>query len=224
MRLQKFLANAGITSRRKAEDLILDGAIKVNGRQINKLGIQIDENNDQVEFGGQIIKLSSSKIYLALHKPVDYISTTTNKQGKSILNLVNVKEKIYPVGRLDKDSSGLIILTNDGEFTNQITHAKYGCQKQYFVTLNQDLTPQDIKKMERGMSLSGKKLQPAKIVSAKNKSATIILNEGINRQIRRMFGSLGYTVIKLKRIKIGNLELGDLKSGQFKKIKPSDVI
>ncbi|MBN1779472.1 MAG: rRNA pseudouridine synthase [Candidatus Buchananbacteria bacterium] len=224
MRLQKFLANAGIASRRKAEELILAGKIKVNGQAVKKLGISVDEVNDQIEFNNKPVKLSTTKVYFALYKPVGYISSTTDSQGKSVVNLVKTKEKIYPVGQLDKDSSGLILLTNDGEFTNQITHAKYGCQKEYFAVLDQDLRPADIKKIERGMILASKKLQPAEIVSAQNKSVTIILSEGVNRQIRRMFGQLGYTILKLKRVKIGKLELGDLQPGNYKKIKPSDVI
>jgi pseudouridine synthase len=140
------------------------------------------------------------------------------------LELVKVKQRIYPVGRLDKDSSGLMLLTNDGEFANKIMHPRYGCHKRYFIVLDQDLKPTDIRRLEQGMTIDGKRLSPAKILMAKNKSAIISLQEGINRQIRRMLGRLGYTVIKLKRIQIGKLELGDLPEGQWKKINKEEVI
>lgn len=223
MRLQKFLAESGITSRRKAEELIIKGKIKVNGEVIKRLGTKIDEIRDQIKYNDKIVKLKSNKIYLALNKPVGYISSVSNGQGKSILNLIKIKERIYPIGRLDKDSCGLMILTNDGEMANEITHPKFGKEKEYFVVLDQDLKSEDIKKLEKGMILAGKKLKPVKILSARNKSARLILCEGVNRQVRRMLGRLGYTVVKLKRVRIGKLELKNLKEGSWKKIIPSDI-
>lgn len=224
MRLQKFLAQAGITSRRKAEELITSGKIKINNNVITKLGTTVDEVNDRIEYNGKIVKLKAEKIYLALNKPVGYISSTSNEQGKSVLSLVRTKERIFPIGRLDKDSSGLLILTNDGELANQLTHPRYGGEKEYFVVLDQDLKQTDIKKMESGLVIDGQKLQPVKVITAKNKSARLILHEGINRQIRRMLGKLGYTVIKLKRVRINKLELGDLKEGEWQKITKEEVI
>ena len=135
-----------------------------------------------------------------------------------------MKGRIYPAGRLDKDSSGLLILTNDGEFANLITHPRFGGQKEYFVVLDRDLQPKDTEKLQSGFALDGQRLKPVKIAAARNKSCRLILTEGINRQIRRMLGRLGYTVVKLKRIRIGKLELGALKEGQWKKIKKEDVI
>jgi len=224
IRLQKFLANAGVTSRRKAEELIATGKIEINGQITTALGTKIDETEDIVKFNGQVVKAATEKIYLAINKPAGYVSSASGKQGKSVLELVKMKQRIYPVGRLDKDSSGLMILTNDGEFANQLTHARYGCPKEYFVTLDQDLRPEHQKILEKGMMLAGKKLRPVKVAAAKNKSATIVLQEGVNRQIRRMLGRLGYTVVKLKRIKIGKLELGSLAAGQWQKIKKEEVI
>lgn len=223
MRLQKFLASAGITSRRQAEKLIEAGQIKVNGKITTELGTKVDEKLDTVEFKGKILKVKSLRIYIALNKPTGYICSTDRTQGKSILDLVKLKQRLYPVGRLDKDSSGLILLTNDGEFANQITHPRYQSSKEYFVVLDQDLRPEDIKKLEGGMIISGKKLQPIKVIMSKNKSARIILHEGINRQIRRMLGRLGYNVVKLKRIRIGKLELGDLKEGEWREIEREEV-
>ncbi len=224
MRLQKFLAAVGITSRRQAEKLIEAGKIKVNGKITTELGTKVDEQHDTVEFEGKLLTLKSPQFYIALNKPTGYVCSTDRTQGKSILDLVKIKQRLYPVGRLDKDSSGLILLTNDGEFANQITHPRYRSSKEYFVVLDQDLRPEDIKKLERGMIISGKKLQPIKVIMSKNKSARIILHEGINRQIRRMLGRLGYNVVKLKRIRIGKLELGDLKEGGWREIRREEVI
>ena len=225
VRLQKFLADAGIASRRKAETLIADGKVKINGAVVTKPGTLVDEHQDTVECNGVSVTLKTKKVYLAVHKPVGYISSASDGQGKSILSIIGSKERIYPVGRLDRDSCGLLILTNDGEFTNRITHARFGCEKEYFVTLDQDLAAGDIKKMERGMRLAdGTKLRGVKVMMAKNKSARLALKEGVNRQIRRMLGTLGYTVVKLKRIRIGKLELGSLKAGEWKSIRPEDVL
>jgi len=223
IRLQKFLAQAGIASRRKAEELIEAGKVKVNGKIVKKLGFKVDEIKDEIQYQGKTIRPAEEKIYIALNKPTGYICSASSEQGKSILNLVKTKERIFPVGRLDKDSSGLIILTNDGELANLITHPRHESEKEYFIVLDQDLRPEDIKKLEKGMTIAGKKLQPTKVVMSKNKSARLVLKEGINRQIRRTLGRLGYTVVKLKRIRIGKLELGDLKEGQWRKITKKDI-
>jgi len=224
MRLQKFLSQAGIASRRKAEELILAGKIKINGQVADRLGTTVDEMADEVEYLNKKIGLPGQKVYIALNKPAGYITSTASGQGKSVLDLVKMKGRIYPAGRLDKDSSGLLILTNDGEFANLITHPRFGGQKEYFVVLDRDLQPKDTEKLQSGFALDGQRLKPVKIAAARNKSCRLILTEGINRQIRRMLGRLGYTVVKLKRIRIGKLELGALKEGQWKKIKKEDVI
>lgn len=224
MRLQKFLAQAGVASRRKAEKLIEQGYVKVNGQKTTKLGTIIDPEKDIVEYRDQKIIPETKKIYIALNKPAGIISSASSDQGKSVIDLVKVKQRVYPVGRLDKDSTGLMILTNDGEFANQVIHPRFGSEKEYFVILDQDLKPEDIKKLTKGMKLGNKKISGIQVVSAKNKSARLILNEGVNRQIRRMLGKLGYTVRKLKRIRIGKLEIKNLAEGQTKNIKPQDVL
>lgn len=224
MRLQKFLASAGVASRRSSEELIEDGKIKVNGQIVTKLGTIIDETNDEIEFDGEIISIDSTKTYIAVNKPAGYISSASDKEGKSILKLVKTNKRLFPVGRLDKDSSGLLILTDDGDFANELTHPRYGSEKEYFVVLDNDLSQANIKKLERGIILEGRKLQSVKVSMVKNKSARLILHEGVNRQIRRMLGQLGYTVVKLKRIRIGKLELGDLKEGASRYIDKEDVV
>ena len=202
MRLQKFLSHAGVSSRRAAEELIKQGKIKVNGQIITQLGTEIDEYKDRVDYNNKFIKLPEKFIYLALNKPVGYICSQNNEQGKTIFDLIKSKERLFSVGRLDKDSSGLLLLTNDGEFANEMTHPRYEKEKEYFVVLDRNLTPQDKERIERGIMIDGKKLQPCKIDLGKNNSYKIIIKEGINRQIRRMLGRFGYDVKKLKRIRV----------------------
>jgi pseudouridine synthase len=177
-----------------------------------------------VEYNGRQITISNELVYYALHKPVGHISSTSNSQGKSVMQLLPKKHRLFLVGRLDNDSSGLIIATNDGDFALKASHPRYGCEKEYFVTLDRDLSPEHILKMQKGMTLKGDKLAPVKVINAKNKSARIVLKQGVNRQIRRMLGSLGYTVVKLKRVRIGKLEIGDLEVGKNMKITPDQVI
>jgi len=224
IRLQKFLSQAQIASRRKSEELIKNNRIKINGRIVNELGVKVDPENDCVEYDGKLIKLNSDKIYIALNKPIGYISSTSDKQGKSVLNLIKTEQKLYPVGRLDKDSSGLLLLTNDGDFAYKITQSKFDCEKEYAVTLDKNIKKEDIHRIENGLIVGEKKLRAVKFSLVKNKFARIILRQGINRQIRKMFGKLGYVVIKLERIRIGNLELENLKPGHYKNIKPNNVI
>lgn len=223
MRLQKFLASAGIASRRQAETLILAGQIKINGRIVTELGTKVSAD-DKVEYRDKLIQARPKLIYLALNKPVGYISSATSRQGPSVLDLIKTSERIYPVGRLDKDSSGLLILTNDGEFTNRVTHARYGCVKEYEVIIDKPFLDKDKKSFESGMKLAGYRLQPVKVTLVKNNLVRLVLKEGINRQIRKMMGKCGYRVIDLKRIKIGKLKLTDLPIGQWKVINYHDVI
>lgn len=223
MRLQKFLSHAGIASRRAAEELIKQGKIKVNGQITTQLGTEIDEYKDRVDYNNKFIKLPEKFVYLALNKPVGYICSQNNEQGKTIFDLIKSKERLFSVGRLDKDSSGLLLLTNDGEFANEMTHPRYEKEKEYFVVLDRNLIPQDKERIERGITIDGKKLQPCKIDLGKNNSYKIIIKEGINRQIRRMFGRFGYDVKKLKRIRVGKLELKNLKEGQSRPFKKEDI-
>jgi len=223
IRLQKFLASAGIASRRKSEELITNGQVKVNGRVVTELGTKVNEN-DKIEFSGKILKLKSNHIYIALNKPVGYIASASSRQGQSVLDLVKITDRFYPVGRLDKDSSGLILLTNDGDFTNKITHAKYGCEKEYEVVIDQPFLEIDKKAFAEGMKLAGYKLQPVRVTLVKNNVVRLVLKEGINRQIRKMMGKRGYRVISLTRIRIGKLKLGHLKLGQWRHINIKEVI
>jgi len=225
MRLQKYLAMCGVASRRKAETLIADGLITVNGEKVTKLGTVIDENADDITYNGKLVKLEKRKVYIALNKPSGYVSSTVDKEGKSVLDLVKLKERIYPVGRLDRDSSGLLLLTNDGDFAEKVMHPRNGSEKEYFVVLDHDLKPEDIRKLEAGhLIIDGKRLQPIKVTSAKNASARLVLREGVNREVRRVMGKLNYSVKRLKRIRVGGLELGTLEEGQWKHVTPDMVL
>lgn len=223
IRLNKYLASAGLASRRKADCLIASGKVVVNGIIVKELGTQIDESKDIVECSGKVLKLKNDHTYIALNKPIGYVSSASNSQGKSVLQLVNRHSRIYPVGRLDKDSHGLIILTDDGDLTYQSTHAKFGWEKEYEVTIDRPLEKSDAAEITRGMVLDGKKLQSVRISGNNGNLVRLVLKEGVNRQIRRMLGRLGYRVNDLKRIRIGKLELGDLKEGEWKKINRGDI-
>jgi 23S rRNA pseudouridine2605 synthase len=223
MRLNKFIAQSGVCSRRKADELILAGKVKVNDKIVKELGLVIAENTDVVKVNEERIQPEPEKIYLAVNKPVGCLSSAKTWQGESILNLIKVDQRVYPVGRLDKDSSGLLILTNDGDFAYQLTQAKFGHEKEYEVVFDRDLRPEDIKVFQSGMTIDGQKIQPVKVMKVKGNQANLILKEGINRQIRRMAKSRSYQVLSLRRIRIGRFLLGDLKEGEFKKINPSNL-
>ena len=224
MRLNKFIAQAGVCSRRKADEMILAGKVKVNDKIIKELGTIIEENKDKIKIDNKEINLEEELIYLAVNKPVGYLSSAKTWQGESILNLVKVDQRVYPVGRLDKDSSGLLILTNDGDFAYQLTQAKFGHEKEYEVIFDRDLRPEDIKIFESGMTIDGQKIQPVKVMKVKGNQANLILKEGINRQIRKMAESRRYRVLSLKRTRIGRFLLGNLKEGEYKKINPNNVL
>lgn len=224
VRLQKFLASAGIASRRKSENLILAGKIKVNGVIADKLGTEIDDETDVIECDNRPIRKEVEMVYIALNKPVDYISSATSAQGKSVMELVRVHERVYPVGRLDKDSCGLIVLTNDGEFANAMTHPKFEIEKEYRIILDKKLAKEDIKELERGIMIEGKLMKIFKVSAIGLNSARLILKEGANRQIRKMVGRLGYSILKLQRIRIAKLQLGDLVEGEWKKVKKEEII
>lgn len=226
MRLNKFIAQAGVCSRRKADELIENGQIKVNGRIVKELGTVINEEKDEIYIGKRKLELARQKAYYALNKPVGYITSATSAQGKSIMELIKmIKERVYPVGRLDKDSRGLVILTDDGDFAYRLTQAKFGCEKEYEVRLDRPLAARDKKIFERGMELDGKKLHPIKVAGGLyGNKANLILKEGVNRQIRRMAEKQGYEVRDLKRVRIGRLKLGNLKEGGYIRINPLDVI
>jgi len=219
-KLQKYLASAGIASRRKAEELITKGLIKVNGR-VAKIGDRI-EPGDKVTFRGKPVKVEEHAYY-AFYKPRGVITSLASQQGKSLkFFLKKIPEKVFPVGRLDKDSEGLLILTNDGDWANQLAHPSHDHEKEYIVQLNKPITDEIIKSFQKGLRLDNRRLRPVRVksVSENKKLVTLILKQGLKRQIRRMFEKYRIRVTYLKRVRVHKYLLNTLKPGQFKKIKP----
>lgn len=224
IRLNKFIAECGICSRRKADILIKDGKVQVNDLIVYDLGLKIDENKDIVKVNNNVVKMVKKKIYIMLNKPVGYI--TTNKEQfdrKSTSDLIKENIRVFPVGRLDMDTEGLLLLTNDGEFANYMMHPKHLVEKTYIVTTDSNITSEKIEKLKNGVDIGGYITKEAKVRKYSKNQLEIIISEGKNRQVRKMCKVVNITVKKLKRIKIGNLELGNLKVGEYKFLTLKDI-
>jgi 23S rRNA pseudouridine2605 synthase len=227
-RLQKLLAHAGIASRRRAEELILEGRVTLNGAVITELGTKADPERDHIKVDGKRVGAPERLVYLAMNKPKSCMSTVTDPEGReTVMDLLRgVKARVYPVGRLDYASEGLLLLTNDGEFAKSIMSPAKHVTKTYLVKTNGPLTLEQEEKFRAGVPLSGKKTAPAglKIVQrAKNPWYEVRLIEGRQNQIRLMFKNFGRLVEKLKRVRIGFLELGSLQPGKFRHLTPAEV-
>jgi len=228
IRLQKYMAQCGIASRRHSEELILAGRVKVNGKIVTQMGFQVSEQ-DRVEVDGKLIKKEEKHVYIMLNKPSGYVSTVTDPEGrKTVLDLIDgVSERIYPVGRLDYDTTGLLILTNDGEFTFENTHPGHEIKKTYIAEVQGIPSDKALEALKKGVVLDGKKTAPAvvEVVDKKSKATVlkIIIHEGRNRQVRRMCEAVGHPVLKLKRTAIGRLTLGDLKPGEWRYLSSKEI-
>ena len=221
MRLNKYIAYLNIASRREADKLIKDGKVKVNGEIIINPAIQVGENDKII---CDIEDYKNEKIYIKLNKPVGYVVSNNKKEGKPIYKLLDENlKKLYPVGRLDKDSKGLILFTNDGVFSRKIIGEESECEKEYYVKLEVNISDGALKKLEFGISLDGKKLKPAIVKRVSKNSFNIILKEGRNRQIRRMCKKVGFEVILLKRLRISNIYLNDLQEGKFEYLTKDEI-
>lgn len=221
MRLNKYIAYLNIASRREADKLIKDGKVKVNGKIIINPAIQVAENDKII---CDIENYKNEKIYIKLNKPVGYVVSNNKKEGKPIYKLLDEKlKKLYPVGRLDKDSKGLILFTNDGVFSRKIIGEESECEKEYYVKLEGIISDGALKKLEFGISLDGKRLKPAIVKRVSKNSFNIILKEGRNRQIRRMCKKVGFEVILLKRLRISNIYLNDLQEGKFEYLTKDEI-
>lgn len=220
-RLQKILAEAGVASRRKAEELIQAGHVQVNGKVRQALGTKADPDVDEILVRRKPIR-REKKIYLMVYKPRGYVSSTVGKEGKSVLELVQTKERVYPVGRLDKESEGLLILTNDGDYALKAAHPRYEHQKEYVVELDKPFNEEAEARLQKGMSLQGEKLAPM-FVSGRKAGGLIIklvLKEGKKHHIRRVLDELGFVVKRLTRIRIGNITIGRMRPGEWRAFKP----
>lgn len=224
IRLNKYIANAGVCSRRAADKLIDENKVKVNGKVVLEKGTVIDTYKDNVEVNGKKISISEEKVYILLNKPKGYITTAKEQFNRPfVLDLINEKERVYPVGRLDMDTSGLLILTNDGQLTNKITHPKNHIYKTYEAILKNELSNVDMQKLEKGVDIGGYVTQPAKVQKLGDKKVRITISEGKNRQVRKMFETVNNKVVELKRISIGKLTLENLEVGKFKYVKYEEI-
>jgi len=216
MRLQKFLSSAGFCSRRKGEEYIRDGLVKVNGITVTELGTKVDPQNDYIEVNQTHIQADQKKVYIALNKPGEYVTSCDHPGEKIVLDLVNIPERIYPVGRLDKDSTGLLLLTNDGRLHHRLSHPSFDHEKEYEVTVVNHISDGALRSLEKGIPMMGTRTRPAKVKRISSKRFRIILKEGKNRQIRRMVRKIGSRVKGLKRIRISNIKLGRLSEGSWR--------
>ena len=222
-RLQKFLASAGIASRRKCEELILEGKIEVNGKIVTELGTKVN-SNDVVKYNGKVVKPEEEFVYILLNKPIGYVTTVKDQfKRDTVLDLVKVNKRIVPVGRLDMYTSGALILTNDGEFVNKLTHPKNEVNKTYNVTVKGRITNEEVKQLENGVKIDDEyitkpaKVKILKIDEEKNISRIqITIHEGKNRQVRKMCEAINKKVLALHRSKIGNIDVKDLKIGTWR--------
>ncbi|MBQ7580165.1 MAG: rRNA pseudouridine synthase [Clostridia bacterium] len=228
IRLQKFLADNGVASRRKSEELIFEGKVKVNGR-VAHVGDKVNPKKDTVTVSGKKIVRKKGKYYIMLHKPRGFITTMNDERGRKCVSMLveDFPERIYPVGRLDKDSEGMLIMTNDGEFSNALTHPAKHVSKTYRVTVRENVTEDQLSKLTESMMIDGYKTAPADVkIILKEPTRTVmemILHEGRNRQIRKMCEQIGLSVIRLKRTAVGSVKLGMLQQGKWRELTSDEV-
>jgi 23S rRNA pseudouridine2605 synthase/23S rRNA pseudouridine2604 synthase len=223
MRLQKFLSHAGVCSRRQAEAYIQEGKVSVNGRVVDRMGVQIDPAVDTVSVSGRVVAGPAPEIHVLLHKPVGYISSCRHSGRKVVLDLVDIKERLYPVGRLDRDSSGLLLLTNNGRLHYRLTHPSFDHEKEYEVETRHPISDEALEKLAEGVVVGGRPTRPARVHRKGPGRFAIVLQEGRNRQIRRMAEAVGNEVTALKRVRMATLRLGDLPPGRWRYLSGAEA-
>lgn len=227
-RLQKYMARCGVASRRTCEEFITNGEVKVNDQVVTELGFKVDDCTDKVIYKGEILKPEEEKIYIMLNKPAGYITSVKDEKGrKTVLDLVKTKERIYPIGRLDYDTSGLILLTNDGDVYNKLIHPREEIDKLYEAIIKGIPNKMEIDKFCNGVDIGGYITSEAKITILDKKTGKskvhIIIHEGKNRQVRKMCDAIGHPVMNLKRKSIGKLGLGDLQEGKWRYLTEEEL-
>lgn len=228
-RLQKIISAAGITSRRASEALILNGQVAVNGIIVTELGSKADPSKDSITVDGKLLKISAQRLYILLNKPPGYITALKDSQDRPLVTdlLKDVPERVYPVGRLDYNTEGLLLLTNDGEWANRLMHPSNEIEKEYHVRVRGKVLDQQLKRMAEGVELDDGMTAPAVVNLVKsgeqNDWISVAIHEGRNRQVRRMCEVVSLSVVRLKRIRYGSLMLGTLRSGQFRYLSESEV-
>lgn len=230
IRLQKYMAEAGIASRRKAEELILEGKVKVNGKIVDELGIKIVPNKDIVEYNGKKVVLEKEYVYILLNKPIGYVTTVKDQFNRdSILDLVKTNKRIVPVGRLDMYTSGAIILTNDGDFVYKVTHPKHEIEKTYTVTIKGIVKNNEVEELKKGVKIEDYITKPARVKILKTDEEKnisrleITIHEGKNRQVRKMCEAIGHKVLALHRSKIAGIGVKDLELGKWRYLTRNEV-
>lgn len=222
MRLQKFLSAAGVCSRRRGETYILAGRVRVNGQVVTELGTRINPGRDVVEFDGRLVSMAAGLVYIALNKPKGYVTSCRQPGDRIVLDLVDVAQRIYPIGRLDRDSTGLLLLTNDGRLHHRLSHPSFDHEKEYLVTVARPIAGEALERMAQGVPILGAVSRPAQVERLSPRRFRIVLKEGRNRQIRRMAGSVGHQVLALKRVRVGPVKLGRLAEGRWRHLSPSE--
>lgn len=229
-RLQKYLAKCGIASRRKCEEYIIQGKVQVNGKTITELGVKVNPEKDKITFEGKNVKQEERKVYILLNKPIGYVTTSDEQFGRDkVLDLVKVRERVVPVGRLDMYTSGALILTNDGDFVYKVTHPKHEITKTYTVTVKGIIKNEEVEQLRKGVKIDDYTTRPAKVKILKTDEEKdisrleITIHEGKNRQVRRMCESVGRRVIALHRSKIGNIGVKDIELGKWRYLKDFEV-
>jgi len=223
-RLQKIIARAGVTSRRNAEKLIIAGKVTVDGKIITELGAQFDAQKNKICVDGKILTFDAEKIYILLNKPRGYVCTAKDERGrKTVIDLVGIAERIFPVGRLDLNSEGLLLLTNDGELMNALIHPKFKIEKTYRAKISGEVTEEKLDKLRAGIELEDGLTAPAEIFLLEKNLVEITIHEGRNRQIRRMFAAIGCEVKRLKRVKFAGLTLKGVAVGKFRPLTAEEI-
>lgn len=221
VRINKYVASSGFCSRRQADELVEAGRVTVDG-EVAVNGTVVEDGN-VVKVDGKEIFPEDNKIYLALHKPLGITCTTDRRDPSNIIDFIGMDDRIFPIGRLDKNSSGLILLTNDGDIVNKLLRYENGHEKEYMVRVNRKIEPGFKEQMEAGIEILGQKTLPCKVTVTGTHTFNIILKQGLNRQIRRMCDALGYRVTKLRRIRFINITLGDMKPGDIRKLTKEEI-
>lgn len=224
VRLHKYLADQGVASRRKCEEYIRHGLVKLNGKIVKEMGIKVDPDKDNVEIAAGLKLRKQDFVYFAFHKPAGYVTTVAGAERPKITELLtDISERIFPIGRLDKLTSGLLLLTNDGRLAYSLTHPKFEKEKEYVVKVRQKVTPAILNELQKAIFIRGMRTKPAEIIVQGPHIFKVILKEGRNRQIRRLCQKAGLQIEKLKRIRIDEIFLGDLKVGEYRPLTKKEI-
>lgn len=223
VRLQKYLSAAGVCSRRRGESMITSGRVSVNGQVVTQLGTKVVPGKDRIEVDGRPVQAEDKRVYIALHKPAGYVTSCRQPKDAIVLDLVDIGERVYPVGRLDKESTGLLLLTNDGRIHHRLSHPSFDHEKEYEVKVERPISDDQLAQMAAGMPVLGSQTRPAEIRRLSGRRFRIVLKEGKNRQIRRMAQQLGHRVARLKRIRVAGIHLGRLAEGQWRHLTNREI-